>query len=378
MAALLAVAAVGVPEADRSAAPTAPPAQAPETVVVVPATPGADGDVPPTAEAPPRMIIEHTQDGGRIAIVPVSSVNGIPSTVLAAYQRATAAAAGQLAGCHLPMTLLAAIGKVESGHARGGQVDVGGTTMTPILGPALNGGPGVAAIGDTDGGRLDGDTRWDRAVGPMQFIPGTWARSRVDGNGDGIARPHNVFDATAAAAGYLCAGGRDLATPAGLRAGILSYNRSESYLGLVLAWMAAYSAGATAIPNGTPARVGTPAEQQPGAPADPVTGPAPTWPAPTQPAPGDPILPTPTAPPTSGTPTPQPGPPPGTQPPGTPAPSRPGLPIPTIPTDPPGLLTPVLCIVDLLLGTVICPNPTLPAPLAPATPAPTSTPVPGP
>ena len=32
----------------------------------------------------------------------------------------------------------------------------------------------------------------------MQFIPSTWAGWGVDGNGDGIADPFNIYDAAAA------------------------------------------------------------------------------------------------------------------------------------------------------------------------------------
>lgn len=98
-------------------------------------------------------------------------------------------------GCGLPVALPAAIGKVESGHARGGRVDAGGTALAPILGPVLDGRSGTAAIADTDSGVLDGDAAWDRAVGPMQFIPSTWRRWVADGNGDGRADPENVSDA---------------------------------------------------------------------------------------------------------------------------------------------------------------------------------------
>src|SRR3546814_8911702 len=33
-----------------------------------------------------------------------------------------------------------------------------------------------ARIDDTDGGRWDGDSQWDRAMGALQFIPDTWLR----------------------------------------------------------------------------------------------------------------------------------------------------------------------------------------------------------
>ncbi|MBO0517868.1 lytic transglycosylase, partial [Streptomyces beijiangensis] len=102
----------------------------------------------------------------------------------AAYKQAQQTVAGTDPGCHLPWQLLAAIGKVESGQARGGRVDAGGTTLSPILGPVLNG-VGFANISDTDHGQYDGDSTHDRAVGPMQFIPSTWKTWGQDANGDG-------------------------------------------------------------------------------------------------------------------------------------------------------------------------------------------------
>lgn len=183
--------------------------------------------------------------------VPAGLVDGIPATVLRAYQHAAATAAVQSPACRLPMALLAAIGQVETGHARGGWVDKHGTTVRPIIGPVLDG-RGLAMIPDTDDGRLDGDPMWDHAVGPMQFIPQTWAKWAADGNGDGRATPHNVFDASLAAANYLCADNRDLGTPAGLRAAILTYNHSDNYLNLVLAWMNAYAGRVTALPDAGP------------------------------------------------------------------------------------------------------------------------------
>lgn len=176
------------------------------------------------------------------------SAAGIPVRVLAAYRDAADVLARRLPGCRLPVPLLAAIGRVESGHARGGAVDARGNTQDPILGPRLDGGPGIAAIRDTDGGRYDGDTVWDRAVGAMQFIPSTWRRWASDGNADGTADPHNVDDAALAAGHYLCASGGDLATPDGLRRAVLAYNHSEQYLNLVMAWLRVYSGDVVAVP----------------------------------------------------------------------------------------------------------------------------------
>ncbi|KIF03325.1 hypothetical protein PL81_24915, partial [Streptomyces sp. RSD-27] len=117
-------------------------------------------------------------------------------------------------------------------------------------GPVLDGN-GFADIPDTDGGAYDGDARHDRAVGPMQFIPSTWAAWGQDGNGDGRRDPNNVYDAALAAGRYLCAGGRDLRTGAGLDRAVLSYNQSAEYLRTVRSWFAYYLRGAHEVPDGT-------------------------------------------------------------------------------------------------------------------------------
>ncbi|MEV5463672.1 lytic murein transglycosylase, partial [Streptomyces cellulosae] len=106
-----------------------------------------------------------------------------------------------------------------------------------------------ALIRDTDGGAHDGDTAYDRAVGPMQFIPSTWARWGADGNGDGRTDPNNVFDAALAAGRYLCAGGRDLSVPAELDRAILGYNHSTAYLRTVRAWYAYFLKGHRVVPD---------------------------------------------------------------------------------------------------------------------------------
>ena len=89
----------------------------------------------------------------------------------------------------------------------------------------------------------------------MQFIPTTWARWGRDGDGDGDRDPQNIYDATAAAAAYLCHG-RTLRDDAGLRAGYFSYNRSEAYVESVLSHAHGYAA--FRIPPAPPAPPVTP------------------------------------------------------------------------------------------------------------------------
>ena len=163
------------------------------------------------------------------------------------------------APCAVPWWLLAGIGRTESRHgtAQGSRLDATGTTTKHILGVPLSGGFGVAAIPDTDGGRLDDDPVWDRAVGPMQFIPSTWARWATDDNGDGVADPHNLYDAAGAAANYLCFGRAALTDPPSQISALLSYNASLPYTATVLAAGHAYQA-ALAIPDGAPRRTPTP------------------------------------------------------------------------------------------------------------------------
>ncbi|MGH3784232.1 MAG: lytic transglycosylase domain-containing protein [Pseudonocardiaceae bacterium] len=174
---------------------------------------------------------------------------GIPGTVFDAYQFAERTLTAIRPGCHLSWSVLAGIGRIESGHASDGRVDAFGNTLGPILGPRLDGSPGMAAVPDTDHGQLDGDTVWDRAVGPMQFIPASWRAYGVDGNGDGVANPNNIYDATVSTGLYLCAGGADLADPAQLQAAVFRYNHSAAYVNVVLQWAQAYLTGAVLTPS---------------------------------------------------------------------------------------------------------------------------------
>jgi membrane-bound lytic murein transglycosylase B len=128
---------------------------------------------------------------------------------------------------------------VESLHGTygGAQLLPDGRSSRRIIGVAVDGVPGLATIRDTDSGRLDGDPLWDRAVGPMQFMPGTWRRWAHDGDGDGRADPFDIDDAAVSAARYLCAAGGDLATGRGWTAAIKAYNDNDRYLADV--WAAA-------------------------------------------------------------------------------------------------------------------------------------------
>ena len=130
-----------------------------------------------------------------------------PLVALDAWVKAAATAP-----CRLEWWALAGISKVEGRHGThgGGRLGARGYPSVKIIGPQLNGAGAFAAVGDTDGGRYDEDPVWDRAVGPMQFIPSTWARWGRDGDGDGTADPFTIYDATAGAAAYLCAGRTDL------------------------------------------------------------------------------------------------------------------------------------------------------------------------
>jgi len=163
---------------------------------------------------------------------PMSVRTGVPVVALQAYALAELTVAQRIPGCNLRWPTLAGIGLVESNHGRGAGATLlnDGRAIPPIFGAPLDGQGGRRAIADTDGGRFDNDRTWDRAMGPMQFIPSTWARYAADGDGDGDTNPHDIDDAALAAATYLCAGGRNLSTANDWWSAILSYNNVETYV----------------------------------------------------------------------------------------------------------------------------------------------------
>lgn len=218
-----------------------------------------------------------------------SDVRGLSIVTVDAYIRAA-----QRSSCSVDWALLAGIGRIESNHGRlgGASVSRSGQVSTTILGPLLDGGEtereaangrqtdepsqavtevaqagrraaqaaagsslwnllrssgdganvdealadqgnGFAVVIDSDGGRLDGNDQWDRAIGPMQFLPETWSKWATDGNGDGVSDPHNLYDAAAAAGRFLCDLSRTRSpSPSSF---VLGYNASTSYVRSVLA-----------------------------------------------------------------------------------------------------------------------------------------------
>lgn len=120
-----------------------------------------------------------------------ATAGGIPKSYLALYQAAAATCPG------LPWPVLAAIGQVESGH---------GTNT----GPSSSG-----------------------AMGPMQFLPSTFAAYSVDGDGDGVADIWNPADSIYSAARYLCANGAG-GGPRALYNAIYRYNHADWYVLMVM------------------------------------------------------------------------------------------------------------------------------------------------
>ncbi|MGH3560269.1 MAG: lytic transglycosylase domain-containing protein, partial [Mycobacterium sp.] len=150
--------------------------------------------------------------------------------------------------------LLAGIGRIESMHANGGATDARGTALQPIYGPVLDGSlPGNEIIVQSS---TADRVVYARAIGPMQFLPGTWSRYATDGDGDGVADPQNLYDSTLAAARYLCSGGLNLRDQSQVMAAILRYNNSMPYARNVLGWAAAYATGV--VPQDLPPMTGPP------------------------------------------------------------------------------------------------------------------------
>lgn len=224
---------------------------------VAPSVTELSGPVVVAIQRPPASF--HVAAAALSAPPPPKVVNapgalGIPTMALTAYRNAETKMAAAAPNCGVSWNLLAGIGRIESMHAGGGAVDAHGTAIHPIYGPTLDGSlPGNEIIIQSSVGNR---VTYARAMGPMQFLPGTWARYAADGDGDGHADPQNLFDSTLAAARYLCSGGLNLRDSAQVMAAILRYNNSMPYARNVLGWAAGYATGV--FPVDLPPIVGPP------------------------------------------------------------------------------------------------------------------------
>ncbi|MER7275669.1 lytic murein transglycosylase [Dactylosporangium sp. NPDC000244] len=214
------------------------------------ATPGGTNGVPPITGAPETGEAPRPEDpSASPTFSPPAGVHqrpadvygawagtrsvrlNIPVVALQAYGYAEAVTARSTPKCHLTWTTLAGIGKIESDHGQtnGSVLQDDGRSVPPIVGPPLDGQNGRQSVADTDQGALDTDRTWDRAVGPMQFLPATWKQYGLDADADGVIDINDIDDAALTAAAFLCDNGRDLATLEGWNAAIHAYNVPEEY-----------------------------------------------------------------------------------------------------------------------------------------------------
>jgi membrane-bound lytic murein transglycosylase B len=262
-------------EADQASTDEALP-RVPDDAITAPASvAGPDGVVAPGLELPPPVSADGAPGSGRVSL----DGNGIPSRALQAYRHAAALLGKADPACRLDWSLVAAIGRVESNHGSFGGNALGsdGVARPGIIGIALDGTRGTASIPDSDGGAHDRDTAWDRAVGPMQFIPGTWRAAGSDAEPDGARNPQDIDDAAAATGVYLCSGTGDLTVTADRYRAIRRYNNSDSYVRTVMTIANAYASGvrevrASALPaarTAQPAQPAQPAQERPAPPPAP-------------------------------------------------------------------------------------------------------------
>ena len=204
------------------------------SVVAVTKAPSAFHIAAATISAPPPSVVVNSPGALRI-----------PAIALSAYRNAERMMASAAPGCGMSWNLLAGIGRIESLHANGGATDTRGTAVRPIYGPTLDG----TLLGNEVivQSRSANRVMYARAMGPMQFLPGTWSRYASDGDGDGKADVQNVFDSSLAAARYLCSGGLNLRDPGQVMTAILRYNNSVAYARNVLGWAAAYATGVVPV-----------------------------------------------------------------------------------------------------------------------------------
>src|SRR5436309_1366263 len=110
----------------------------------------ADADPDTPVPQPPPLA-----KGTDLAAWPATAAkrSGVPARALRAYAAAELAQRADTPDCRLSWSTLAGIGRVESDHGRfgGASVDADGVSRPSIIGPPLDGSPGVREVRDTDG-----------------------------------------------------------------------------------------------------------------------------------------------------------------------------------------------------------------------------------
>lgn len=202
-----------------------------------PATPIPTATAAPTRTPAPSALPTDTVSRTPIAeladpewVERIAAAGNIPERALYAYAGAAIEVSRLTPSCGLGWNTLAAIGLVETEHGSMNNATLrpDGTVTPAIIGIPLDGN-GTNPVTDTDAGKIDGDTTWDRAVGPMQFIPSTWEAAAQDGNRDGKTDINQIDDAALATAIHLCDVGGDLTQAQNWIAAINAYNPSVDY-----------------------------------------------------------------------------------------------------------------------------------------------------
>ena len=189
------------------------------------------------ASTGPHLHFEVHLDGKPVDPVPFMAARGVPLDGTVQVSQASA-------GFALPA---AGVPRKASLHQTA--LPVPAELMTLYLGASQKYGvpwPLLAGVGmeETGQGR-NNHTSSAGAKGLMQFLPSTFARYGVDGNGDGRADILNDADSVYSAANALRAWGAT-AGAAGIRQALYSYNHATWYVNDVLHYAAEYAAGSGA------------------------------------------------------------------------------------------------------------------------------------
>lgn len=178
-----------------------------------------------------RLSAEVSRHPVRLAAACLATVLG-PVAVARSSPMSISAAAGDgpAGGRDRPIAAKTVVTPPGPGDLTAWRVAARGAADTcPGLPPAL-----LVAIGRAEsdlGTNLGPSTAG--ALGPMQFMPPTWAAYASDGDGDGLLDVMNAADALYGAARFLCANGAG--DPARLGSAIWHYNHSDAYVARVLA-----------------------------------------------------------------------------------------------------------------------------------------------